>query len=159
MDSIKPYLATYLNLTDVCQHINGGTRERRSVTQRDVETYQRFVVGLDGKCSGKQADLFCNGELQPGRRYRVKTFACTINGCTETRYSNPISTDPDLTVAVASGISSAVVVLVVVGVVIFLLRRKQLACFLKDEGRLVTQSPDEGIHLDKIEHTKKNPSR
>jgi hypothetical protein len=33
------------------------------------------------------------------------------------------------------------------------------SCFSKDEGRLVTQSPDEGIHLDKIEHTKKNPSR
>ncbi|XP_053398124.1 phosphatidylinositol phosphatase PTPRQ-like [Mercenaria mercenaria] len=157
MDSIPSYIATPENWTVQCPTFYNSNRRKRAATTATPEhVYKDFIVGEDGKCSGKQNNKYCNGELQPGRSYRVKTFVCTAGGCTETEYSNAISTAPDPTVPIAAGISSALVVIAVVGVVVFVLRRKQLVCFAKDVERLRTHSHGEGIRMDKIEPKRKS---
>ncbi|XP_053398121.1 tyrosine-protein phosphatase 10D-like [Mercenaria mercenaria] len=157
MDPIPPYIATPENWTVQCPTFYSNRGKRATATREHV--YTDFIVGEDGKCSGIQNNKYCNGELQPGRSYRVKSFVCTTAGCTETEYSNAISTAPDLTVPMAAGISSALVVIAVVGVVVFVLRRKQLVCFAKDDESLRTHTPVEGIHMDKIEPMKMNSCR
>ncbi|XP_053390693.1 tyrosine-protein phosphatase 10D-like isoform X2 [Mercenaria mercenaria] len=159
-DPIPEYVTTPTNWSPKCSPQVIGSRKKRSTDPDSKELYEDFVVGSQGECSGVPNDQYCNGELQPGRSYRVKAFVCTSEGCTETRYSNPISTDPDLTVPIAAGTSSAIVVLVVVFVVVFILRRKQTACFAKDPERSTpTHRPGDDINLDKIEPTKKNSFR
>ncbi|XP_053398126.1 tyrosine-protein phosphatase 10D-like [Mercenaria mercenaria] len=159
-DSIPAYVATPLDWSPRCSPIVIGNRQNRSTDLAHVMPYKDFVVGSQGECSGVPDDQYCNGELQPGRSYRVKAFVCNSKGCTETRYSNPISTDPDLTIPIVAEASSAIVVLVVVVVIVCILKRKQMVCFAKDSERSPhTHRPDDDIHLDKIEPTKKNPFR
>ncbi|XP_053398119.1 receptor-type tyrosine-protein phosphatase beta-like [Mercenaria mercenaria] len=160
MDPIPPYIATPENWTVQCPTVYGSKRRKRAATiATPGHVYEDFIVGVDGECSGKQNNKYCNGELQPGRSYRVKTFVCTAGGCTETEYSKAISTAPDLTIPIVAGISSALAVIAVVGVVVVVLRRKQLVCFAKDDERLRTHTPGEGIHMGKIEPTRKNAFR
>ncbi|XP_060604251.1 receptor-type tyrosine-protein phosphatase S-like isoform X3 [Ruditapes philippinarum] len=163
MESIPPYIATPKGWKANCPNVNESNRRKRAISHSPTDA--QFIVGDHGQCSGVKQDEYCNGQLQPGRSYRVKSFVCTDGGCTETEYSEPLSTvqrklqDPDLTIPIAAGIASAVVVIAIVALTIFVLRRKQAACFSKDDESLTTHTPGEGIHLDKIEHTKKNHFR
>ncbi|XP_052238563.1 phosphatidylinositol phosphatase PTPRQ-like [Dreissena polymorpha] len=86
MDDIPPYLATGPHWSPSC--IKGGNKRRRRAAVEEIEPFN-FIIGSED-CSNNQE--YCNGPLQPGRSYRVKSFACTSSGCTETLYSQPIKT-------------------------------------------------------------------
>ncbi|XP_060599171.1 tyrosine-protein phosphatase 10D-like [Ruditapes philippinarum] len=161
-DSISPYIATPTDWKGPCVK---DQRKKRAIANSNEPEHYTFYVGVDGECQDEKGEKYCNGELQPGRSYRVKSFVCTSGGCTETEYSQPLTTahqntaDPDLTIPIVAGVSSALLVIAIVFVVVFVLRRKQMMCFAKDDESLHTHMPGEGIHLDKIEHTKKNHFR
>ncbi|XP_052242472.1 tyrosine-protein phosphatase 10D-like [Dreissena polymorpha] len=119
--NIPPYLATYSAWTPNCGKVETN-RRRRDVNN---EEYLLFIVG-NQDCSSNNG--FCNGPLQPGKSYRVKSYACTSSGCTETLYSNPIHTAPNLIPAIAGGLAAAVVVIVIVAVIVYTKRTNKL-CF------------------------------
>lgn len=137
-DSIQPYRATGDTWNPSC--LIQGTRSRRST---NVSTSKQllpleFIVGKDEDCAGKNTG-FCNGQLPPGRSFRVKTFVCTDGGCTETQYSTPIQTARRLdlpksasnpTVAIVAGVVSGIVVVACVLIVVYL-KRKGKICFAK----------------------------
>ncbi|XP_052244297.1 receptor-type tyrosine-protein phosphatase F-like [Dreissena polymorpha] len=118
-DKMWPYIATS-NWTPQC-NTEHKTRRRRSVEDNTIN----FIVGSDD-CSNNKG--YCNGPLQPGRSYRVKSFACTTTGCTETLYSHPIQTAPNLVPAIVGGLAAAVAVIAVVTLIVYTKRTGKL-CF------------------------------
>ncbi|XP_052242473.1 uncharacterized protein LOC127852559 [Dreissena polymorpha] len=80
-----PYLATDSAWIPAC----GEASSRRRQEVSDLDTHLIFIVGTE-HCLSNQ--MYCNGPLQLGKAYRVKSYACTTTGCTETLYSLPIWT-------------------------------------------------------------------
>ncbi|XP_052259992.1 tyrosine-protein phosphatase 10D-like [Dreissena polymorpha] len=127
MDDIPPYLATGPNWSPSCP--KGGNKRRRRAAVAEIEPLN-FIIGTED-CSNNQE--YCNGPLKAGRAYKVKSFACTTSGCTETLYSQPSRTAPDPTAGIIGGAVAAVVAIVIAGVVIIFMKRKKRLCFAGKE--------------------------
>ncbi|XP_052244016.1 tyrosine-protein phosphatase 10D-like [Dreissena polymorpha] len=138
-DKMQPYIATS-EWTPQCNK-EQNTRRRRSVEDNTIN----FIIGSDD-CSNNKG--YCNGPLQPGRSYRVKSYACTTTGCTETYYSYPIQTAPNLVPAIVGGLAAAVVVIAVLAVIVYTKRTRKL-CF---SGKTVeTEHHGEDIEIPVVE--------
>ncbi|XP_052809522.1 tyrosine-protein phosphatase 10D-like [Mya arenaria] len=120
LNNIPPYIATKPNWKPPCA--NRNRRKRSSTDGSNI-----FVIGNDACHGPSTTKEYCNGPLPDGRSFKVKSFVCTDYGCTETVYSQPIKTAPNMTAAFVGGAVSAVVVLVLVVLVVFLMRRRQAA--------------------------------
>ncbi|KAL4233515.1 hypothetical protein ACF0H5_008196 [Mactra antiquata] len=141
------YIATDPNKFDPCRH--NEKRQRRSTTRTPLQT--SFTIGEDEKCSSSPK-TYCNGELPPHRSFRVKSYACTDGGCTETNYGPPLQTGSvsayEMTIPIAVGVTLAIIVVLTITVVI-VLRRKPIICF----GKKDDSSSDDGYEdLAEIEH-------
>ncbi|XP_052810712.1 receptor-type tyrosine-protein phosphatase eta-like isoform X2 [Mya arenaria] len=136
LNNIPPYIVTKPNWKPPCSNKN---RRKRSATD-DSNIY---VIGNDVCHGSSTTKEYCNGPLPDGRSFKVKSFVCTDYGCSESVYSQPIETEPNMTAAFVGGAVSAVVVLVLVVLVIFFMRRRQAACFKKDTESISHTSSDQ----------------
>ncbi|XP_069132606.1 tyrosine-protein phosphatase 10D-like isoform X1 [Argopecten irradians] len=120
---MSPYIASR-SWQPSCRSDQDRKRRRRSTPVKTVA----FTVGAGGDCSGD-----CNGYVQPGKFYKVRVALCTDTGCSESEWSNPIKTEPNLTPSIVGGVIGALLAVVIFLVVMFILRRRSMLCFKKDK--------------------------
>ncbi|XP_052810161.1 tyrosine-protein phosphatase 10D-like isoform X2 [Mya arenaria] len=146
LNNIPPYIVTKLNWKPPCT--NGNRRKRSATDGSNI-----FVIGNEACHGSSTLNEYCNGPLPDGRSFKVKSFVCTDYGCSESVYSQPIETAPNMTAAFVGGTVSGVVVLVLVITVIFFMRRRQAA---KDTESITHTSSEQFGEMGKLQ-TKEKP--
>ncbi|XP_052244726.1 receptor-type tyrosine-protein phosphatase S-like [Dreissena polymorpha] len=142
-------------------NVFASKRRRRDANVSD--THLIFVIGNE-HCLNNQK--YCNGPLHPGRSYRVKSYACTTTGCTETLYSLPIWTGDDRVsapvskvlndITVLGGCAGAVVCIALV-VAIVCIKRSNKLCF---KSKMTDHRAAEvNIYLNDLDYNMFRPGR
>ncbi|XP_062587931.1 phosphatidylinositol phosphatase PTPRQ-like [Saccostrea cucullata] len=88
-----------------------------------TEMHTMFTLGSEGDCSNSHK--YCNGYLEPGKKYWVRYAICTRVACLESEYSSQFTTAPNNVPVIAGSVSAVILVALIVVIIVAVFHKRK----------------------------------